>query len=220
MEPVWIILWMEVDGLHLECVRWSQWFKLVHRNNIASSNKPAWCGNSNGWINSSYTLVPLNGFTRALWDLGLCLHPNDSTQADGFSIDDFFIDPAPALDAGIESVIFPLPFAMENNFWFHSGAGENYGAGPINSMNISYSLDGGVPISQTWNGNLLPAETDTFRFSTYGLCNQVSIPCVCLLHLQVMLQLEWFCLQIHWRNFCQYHSVCRWFWSEQQSVSW
>ncbi|HNP49822.1 MAG TPA: hypothetical protein PKL85_13350, partial [Bacteroidia bacterium] len=152
----WITLGMSGDP------NGSNWYT---RNNIASSNKPAWCGNSNGWINSSYTLVPLNGFTGTV-RFRFVFTSNDSTQADGFSIDDFFIEPAPALDAGIESVIFPLPFAMENNFDSIQVLVKNYGAGPINSMSISYSLDGGVPISQTWNGNLLPAETDTFRFST------------------------------------------------------
>ncbi|HRH66559.1 MAG TPA: choice-of-anchor J domain-containing protein [Bacteroidia bacterium] len=141
------------------------------RNNIASSNRPAWCGSSNGWIQSSYTLVPLNGYTGNV-QFRFVFTSSDSIQADGYSIDDFFIDPAPANDAEILSVFYPLPVALENTFDSIHVVLKNHGSSAITAMNLGYSLNSGIPLMQAWTGNLLPAETDTFRFSTTWFVQQ------------------------------------------------
>ncbi len=135
------------------------------RNNIASSNRPAWCGSSNGWIQSSFVLVPLNGFSGNV-QFRFVFTSSDSVHADGYSIDDFFIDQAPVFDAGIVSLFYPMHFALENALDSVQCVLKNLGGSAINSLNVGYSVNAGSPVMQAWTGNLLPAETDTIRFAT------------------------------------------------------
>ena len=135
------------------------------RNNIEASNRPAWCGNSNGWIQSSYTLVPLNGISGNV-QFRFVFTSGDSLTFDGYSIDDFSIEFASPNDAEIISVFYPMPIALENSFDSIHVVIKNHGSLPITAMDLGYSIDAGMPLRQAWTGNLLPAETDTFRFST------------------------------------------------------
>lgn len=46
---------------------------------------------------------------------------------------------------------------------------KNQGLNPITSISISYTIDGGTAVNQTWNGNLAPCEETTFSLSLSGL---------------------------------------------------
>jgi bacillolysin len=45
----------------------------------------------------------------------------------------------------------------------------NQGLNPITSISISYTIDGGTAVSQTWNGNLAACTETTYSFSVSGL---------------------------------------------------
>lgn len=134
------------------------------RNNIASSNQPAWSGTSAGWICSSYTLVPLNGVTGTV-RFRFVFTSSDSVHVDGVSIDDFSIVPAPANDLAISSVIHPMPFVINGSMDSVQVVVKNSGGFAVSSFDIGYSLDGGPAVTQTENVSLNPAETDTFVFA-------------------------------------------------------
>ena len=46
---------------------------------------------------------------------------------------------------------------------------KNQGLNNITSISISYTIDGGTPINQTWNGNLAPCNETTFQLTVAGL---------------------------------------------------
>lgn len=80
-----------------------------NRPTVGALNSAGWSGSSGGWIRSSYTLIPLNGYSGPV-QFRFLFASNDSLHSDGVSIDDFSIDPAPLKDAKLLSIGHPALF--------------------------------------------------------------------------------------------------------------
>lgn len=118
-----------------------------------------WDGSSNGWIKSEYPLsgvVPVNSLIQFRF---VFLSANFNLVSDGVSIDDFKIEVALANDAELKSIVSPGPVAIENSATPVQVLLRNNGSIQLTSLDLKYVLNGGAPVSSTWNGFLLHDST-------------------------------------------------------------
>lgn len=74
------------------------------------------------------------------------------------------ITPA-AYDAGVTGIISPIdtvqyPFQMNVSVWI-----KNFGQNLINQMDIAYQIDLGTPVTETWQGYLIPGDSLLYNFN-------------------------------------------------------
>ena len=127
--------------------------------NLTSSNEPGWTGSSTGWVQSLFYLS--STFDNQQVQFRFVFNSNGFTQLDGVSIDDFSIEEASALDAGVKRVISPTIH--------QAGASvpatvvvKNYGLNTITSFDITYDIGAGpVMPALTWNIPLAPGDSVT-----------------------------------------------------------
>lgn len=120
---------------------------------LNSSNLPAWEGNSFGWQKCIYDLDFINLNNTAQFRFVFTSDP--SVITDGVSIDNFSITTIYTNDAMLNSFVSPGPFAIQGTSTPVEVSLKNNGSLPITSLAIKYVLNGGTPVSYSWNGNLL-----------------------------------------------------------------
>jgi len=90
-----------------------------------------------------------------------------STEGDNAFVDNIILYQPDSLDIGVKSFIQPnQQHAPANTLLSVEVAIENYGYDTITSFSIGYTVAGGPPIIETWNGILYPDSTVTHLFST------------------------------------------------------
>jgi hypothetical protein len=169
----WSLLGLPNDG------NGTNWYT---RQTIGSSNMPAWCGSSGGWIRSAYMLIPLNGYSGNV-QFRFAFSSSDSIHYDGVSIDDFSVNTAPNKDLAIQAIWHPARFAAISSSDSVSVIVRNTGGHSLNNYTAGYSVNGGPPISQSWNNSLAQAVNDTLNFTVpfvvpsgdFTLCAWVSV---------------------------------------------
>jgi len=90
---------------------------------------------------------------------------------------------AQIVDAGVTNLIFPGPGTPATNGSVMISF-RNYGSAPITTTQVQYTLNGGAPVIETWNGNLLPNANAIYTFSatvnasdsTAHLCAKTLLP--------------------------------------------
>ena len=74
-----------------------------------------------------------------------------------------------ALDAQIKSINSPLEYYCSEVDINPSITIKNLGTDNLSSCSISYTIDGGSPVSQNWTGNLATGETEIVSFSSISI---------------------------------------------------
>lgn len=156
---------------------------------LSCSNTAGWMGNSqthagqvNGWVRAQYLLTQANaGNAPAVW-FRFVFCSNTSGNLSGFAIDDFCILPVPPVDAQMVAVTGPGPAVIAGGCLNFNAIFKNDGSQNITQANFSYSVNGGTPLIQSWNGLLLPGTVDTVSFpciilpaGTYSLCVHIDV---------------------------------------------
>ena len=136
-----------------------------NRGNALGPLDTIWDGNSNGWKLSTYRLFPLNN-AGAQVKFRFVFMSDGSGIVDGFTIDDFAIELAPAIDAGVSSIVLPGNSAGAGTSGTVKVALTNFGSQPVSGFNVYYSINGGTPVAQAYTGTLTPALNDTLTFTT------------------------------------------------------
>jgi hypothetical protein len=72
----------------------------------------------------------------------------------------------PPLDAGVVTILTPVTATGLTSAETLSIVGRNYGTQQINGFNLSYSLDGTAPVTETYSGIVPAGDTFFFAFST------------------------------------------------------
>lgn len=126
--------------------------------NIFSSTTPGWDGNSNGWQLAKYKLCCLtNVFNNPTPVQFRFVYSSDGFGvSDGISVDDFCIYETVGDDAGISAVTQPLSGVPAGITQPVTVTLENFGSTPLTSLPITYTINGGSPITFNWTGNLAP----------------------------------------------------------------
>ncbi|MFI5219391.1 MAG: T9SS type A sorting domain-containing protein [Bacteroidia bacterium] len=152
---------------------------------IWSSGLPAWTGLSSGWTKSQMiNLGILPGIGGSPTVQFRFIFTSDATVAlDGFSIDDFSISIPGPNDAGVTNVIKPYTPSAAGYSSPVSVQFTNFGNINISNFDVSYTLDGGLPVTQTYSGTLAPGASDSMDFpdiivpsGTYTICTYTSMP--------------------------------------------
>ncbi|NNM15298.1 MAG: hypothetical protein HKO56_01470, partial [Bacteroidia bacterium] len=134
---------------------------------FTNNNKPGWNQTSGGqanqsvWVKSEIDLNILNTVTAPV-QFRFVFTSNAFTTTDGMSIDNFQIELAPAVDAGT----FNYNVAGTNAVQLPAGSSSsldavfrNFGVSNLDSLNICYSVDNGIPVCTPWTGLVLPGDT-------------------------------------------------------------
>lgn len=120
---------------------------------LNSSFLPGWEGNSAGWQKNTYNLDSINLSNIA--QFRFVFTTDASATRDGISIDNFAITTIYTNDALLTSFVSPGPFSIQGTPTPVEVILKNNGSLPVTNLNIKYVLNGGTPVSYTWNGNLL-----------------------------------------------------------------
>ncbi|MEO8150753.1 MAG: T9SS type A sorting domain-containing protein [Bacteroidia bacterium] len=152
---VWTTLGTVADPLA------TNWYTIA---NIFVSNQPAWDGSSNGWIKSTYQLINYNN--SGLIQVKYVFRSTNFTNGDGMSIDDFCITIPPPRDAGAVSIDSPTGGLVIGNTYFPTVTIKNFGSAPIDSIPVTYTINGTIIATQLYPFQLLPNVTGQLTFTT------------------------------------------------------
>ncbi len=162
-------------------LQFNQSFNTYFDPNTNSQGKIEVSNNGSNW-NEVYTistntdnpeLVTVDISSFAAGQASVLIRFNFTGNWDGYwAIDDIKVIEPPVLDAAVVAV--DLPKYIGTSSQTISGTVQNMGSTPITSVQLSYSINGGTPVSQTFNGWLIdPFQTQNFSFSTPASFNTV-----------------------------------------------
>jgi len=148
---------------------------------ISSSTKPGWTSTSGGWIKSEYLLDTLNGESNV--QFRFVFTSDGSGQVDGMSIDDISITIPSPIDAGIEAITRPVAQTADGATVQVKVLIRNFGNDTLHTIPVAYTVNGGLPVTGIWTGNLNPNDTVSYLFSTafispagqYTICAYTSL---------------------------------------------
>jgi hypothetical protein len=176
MDTLKFWMWMDAeanqDGGHIEYLNGQGVWKIlgvssdpngVNWYNGTSQNM--WTGQTNGWQEVKYELQSVN-------DIGLntqfrfIFTSNATNNANGWAIDDFavtlkMIDQ----DGGVVAIIKPQATQNTGNQVSPKVTLKNFGVNPLTSIPVKYSVNGNMPVTETWTGNLAPGATVDFQLA-------------------------------------------------------
>jgi hypothetical protein len=139
-----------------------------------------WSSTQPGWTHSSHILYPSVFNTGMPFQFRFMFYTNSYViSKDGWAIDDFSITiPPPDYDAKAISIVAPQGGTPAGEQVTVSMQVMNNGVMPVSTMPLSYQINGNPPVTEVWNGTLLPGDTVTYTFTTtytgpvsaYNLC--------------------------------------------------
>ncbi len=156
---------------------------------LQAVNQPAGNDANSRSGNPNYvSSTDLHAISAQLWGGGTSV-PGITTDFDGdirnpstpcIGADEFSVSP---LDAGIWNINTPAYITDANTSVSLQVTIRNFGSQPLTSIPVSYTINGGTPVTQTWTGNLASNDTVLFTFSTpftvpqgqYSICARTNL---------------------------------------------
>jgi len=144
-------------------------------NNI--NGAPAFTGQSNTWMLSTYDLSQFDNFPAPV-QFRFNFFANSSVQKNGWAIDNFELYRAAIPeDAGVIEIITPTTQEITGFSTPVQVVIKNFGTDTLHTIPVRYRINNGVPVNDQWTGTLLPDDTLLFTFATpivetssYNLC--------------------------------------------------
>jgi Secretion system C-terminal sorting domain/CARDB len=120
---------------------------------------------SNGWVTAKHNLTGLAGQSNVR--LRLAFASDGSGVDDGFAFDNIQIYQPSAIDVGIAAITVPgtgstcsaNPISVTIQL-------QNFGSAAQSNIPVSYTVNGGTPVTGTFAGPLAPGATATYTFPT------------------------------------------------------
>jgi hypothetical protein len=147
----------------------SNWY---NTGNLNFTNLPAFTGNSNGWVKSTYFLNNILASNPTIIRFRFIFSSATfSTGGAGVSIDNFCVNIPCSPDAGITSVgsynVFLGNTLAQGALDSVRVTIHNYGTAPLTTLDVYYAING-TPVlpPYTWTGNLTPNGNATFILPT------------------------------------------------------
>lgn len=131
-------------------------------------NGPMWVGNSSGWLNGEHSLGTITPRTSVMFRFHF--YADGSVQDDGFAMDNFtiydssmFLNP---IDLGVTAIIKPSSACgLSTNDTVVVNV-KNFGTNPQSNIPVSYTVNGGAPVTATIPGPIAPSTSAVFTFPT------------------------------------------------------
>lgn len=117
-----------------------------------------------GWMRSEYIMTVLNNEPSVRFRF--FFHSDGSGQESGASVDDISIVVPGPIDAGVEQIKQPTGFAPAGSSKVVKVRIRNFGTDTLTSIPVHYAVNGGVPVTGTWTGQLASNDTITYTFAT------------------------------------------------------
>ncbi len=123
--------------------------------------------NTDPWKKATINLAPYIGNSVQVVFVGeLQIDSSGFTFNGDMSLDEIAItDPLP-MDIGVETVDQPQSACQLSNAEIITVTIENYGSSAESNFPISYTINGGTPVTETFTGTLAPTATATYSFTT------------------------------------------------------
>lgn len=123
-------------------------------------------GTTNGYNLSAYDLSFLDNHPTPVRFRFRFFSNASGNNFDGWAIDQFSISvPQVAVDAGVTDILSPsvstekgAPVSVQVRI-------KNHGTDPLTSIPVAYRIGSGIPVSETWTGNLAPDATVDYTFT-------------------------------------------------------
>jgi hypothetical protein len=149
------------------------WFT---NNNFFNANiDQAWAGQSNGditWIDTEHLLDGTAGSSDVI--IRFAFSSDGSVNFfEGTAIDDISLTEQPQINGELVSINDPLSGCGLSDTMDISVTIANGGFVPMDSVVLSYILDGGITITQVWNDTIAPGDSATY---TFGQTVDLSVP--------------------------------------------
>lgn len=139
-----------------------------NHNSLFSSGQPGWTGTSGGWVNVGYKLCCASGLflNPTPIQFRFNFRSDFSVISDGFSIDDFCFYAGSGDDVGVSAIVAPSGGVPAGSAYAVVVTIENYGSSTVTSIPVSYTVNGGTPVTFTWTGTLAPCGVVTVTLPT------------------------------------------------------
>jgi len=140
-----------------------------YNNNSLNFGAAGWDGTSNGWKESRYylqNLITATGATFIQFRFEF-ISAFNGLPNDGVSIDDLCVKQPGAIDVGVALITEPTPNGPAGGTSNVTVQIRNFGTAAQTTIPVAYSVDGGAPVTATFNGNLGPNAVATFSMPTF-----------------------------------------------------
>ncbi len=125
---------------------------------------PAWEGSGGGWVTAQHDITFLAGETQVQFRFHMATS-GFIGFADGVAIDNFYVsDPFPN-DVGVVDIVTPFSAPDLSATESVTIEIENFGTLPQSGFPVSYQLDGGAIVTETFTGTVDPGLTAEYTFS-------------------------------------------------------
>ncbi|MCX6273575.1 MAG: GEVED domain-containing protein, partial [Bacteroidetes bacterium] len=138
----------------------SNWFD----DTVTALDRPGWTGNSPNWKLASYRFI--NHFGIPTMRFRFRFAANSTISGSGIAIDNFSLTVPVQRDAGVDSILYPQGQALSGTSLAPKVRLRNFGATNITSVDLSYSVNNGPPVTETWTGTLLTGLSVAYQFTT------------------------------------------------------
>jgi len=142
-----------------------------------------WVGSGPGWVTAHHDVSFLAGETAVKFRIRF--KSGWYPYYDGIAFDNFLVqDPFPD-DVGVSAIVAPSSGTDLSSTEIVTVEITNYGTNSHSELDVTYTLDGGTPITETWTGDIGPGETALYTFSgsidlsedgDYDICAWTSLP--------------------------------------------
>jgi len=134
----------------------------------ATSSNSCWTDNSPfappaGWVLAERDLTGLGGQPSVRLRF---FHATDgSVREEGFAFDNILIQEAPSTDAAMAEIVRPTTGCALGSTDSVEVRINNPGSSPISNFGVSYVLNAGIPVNETFTGTINPGDTVNYVFT-------------------------------------------------------
>ncbi|RKZ83084.1 MAG: hypothetical protein DRR19_19625, partial [Candidatus Parabeggiatoa sp. nov. 1] len=128
-----------------------------------ASSQQGWTGNGQGWITARHELTGLGGESNVI--LRIAFGSDGSATGDGFAFDHVIVQETPAADVGVILIDKPLSGVRTATETVEVTI-KNFGLAAQSNIPVSYTVNGGTPVTEILSGPVAPGATFTHTFTT------------------------------------------------------
>lgn len=130
-----------------------------------------WSGTNNSqvqgsgtWVTAKHHLTGLGNHPSVM--LRFAFASDAQNQDDGFAFDEIKITEGPAKDAGVAAILAPASGCNLTGQDAVTVTVKNFGSTAITNFPVTYKINNGLPVTETFSGTILPNASSDFTFAT------------------------------------------------------
>jgi len=125
---------------------------------------PAWTASGGGWVTAKHDISFLAGESQVQLRIRFKSYAFTGFS-DGVAFDNFFVGDPADIDLGVNAVVAPANGCGLSDAETVIVEIRNFGAEPQSDVPVSFQVDGGAVVSETWIGTIEPGEIVEYTFT-------------------------------------------------------